>query len=119
MELSATWVFGTGQAVTLPTAQYNGVNPDYFNFYNYSYPFQYYESRNSFRMRPYHRLDFGMNLHKQKKHFERIWSFAVYNGYNRQNPFFLFFDYDYYGNKQLKQLSLFPIIPSIAWRAKF
>src|SRR5690606_26460518 len=45
--LSLTWVYRTGIAVTLPVGRYilGGTTNDY------------YEGRNGFRMRPYHRLD--------------------------------------------------------------
>ncbi len=54
--------------------------------------YSFYGERNGYRMPAYHRLDIGVNLHKQKKNGKRTWSFSIYNLYSRLNPFFLYFD---------------------------
>ncbi|MFN5319455.1 MAG: TonB-dependent receptor domain-containing protein [Bacteroidia bacterium] len=121
LTLSATWIYGTGQAVTLPLAQYqvnphdpatNG-NPAYF-----IYP-EDFGAKNSFRMAPYHRLDIAAQWHKKLKRSERTFELGVYNAYNRQNPFFYFIDSKADGTRYLSQISLFPILPSISWTYKF
>jgi outer membrane receptor for ferrienterochelin and colicin len=110
-EISANWVFGTGQAVTLPTEVY--LDPNYGEV-------EVYDGRNGFRMPSYHHLDVGMKFFKKKKWGERAWVISVYNVYNRQNPFFIYRDYDYIQNKPaFRQVSLFPIIPSISYQFKF
>ena len=73
-------------------------------------------------MPSYHRFDVSLNFHKQKKWGKRTWSIGAYNAYNRKNPFFLYFDYDYTGysnNKVLRQVSLFPVIPFISYQFNF
>ncbi len=52
------------------------------------------------------------------------WNFSIYNAYNRYNPFFIYFQNDgniYEGTLDVKakQVSLFPILPSITWNFKF
>ena len=92
----------------------------------------YVSSRNNFRLPAYHRMDASVNFHKRVKFFRtkntymRTWSISVYNLYNRQNPFIIYpktmENYDYNGveyNTILVQRSLFPIIPSISYIAKF
>ncbi len=125
------YVYGTGSATTLPIARYNGasVTPTAVVPQNEfgdetSSGIDYINSRNGFRMPSYHRLDVGVNLHKKIKKRERTWSFGIYNLYNRKNPFFVFFDtkIDATTNSEksvLKQVSLFPIIPSISYAVKF
>lgn len=114
-EVSAEWIFGTGQAVTLPTEVYLGVNQQ-----GNQQEIEVYDGRNDYRMRSYHRFDLSMKFSKKKKWGERAWVLSVYNVYNRQNPFFLFRDYDYITNQPVfKQISLFPIIPSISYQFKF
>ena len=59
-----------------------------------------------------------------KKKIESNWVFAVYNVYNRRNPYFLYFSNEgniFEGDLEIKakQVSLFPIIPSITWNFKF
>jgi hypothetical protein len=115
VDLSATWVFGTGNAFTMAVGKYNIDDHTEIHIY---------EGKNTFRMRSYHRLDVGVNFHKQKKRGERTWSLSVYNLYNRENPYYYFFDTkgNYSGGtnvRVVKQRSLFPFIPSVSYSFKF
>ncbi|MDB5192218.1 MAG: TonB-dependent receptor, partial [Segetibacter sp.] len=80
-----------------------------------------YQKRNGFRMSPYHRLDVAATFTKVKKRYTRSWVISVYNLYNRANPFYI-----YLGSEEVapykpvfKQVSLFPILPSISYQFKF
>lgn len=128
--VSGTWVYGTGNSVTLPTSEYNVGHQLYSNFNKLiidpsdfsSFKVKEFSARNNFRMNAYHRLDLGIQFHKDKKWGERIWEISIYNVYNRQNPFFYTFDTKLVNNLDygfLKQVSLFPIIPSISYSFKF
>lgn len=126
--LSTTWVYGTGNAVSLPLNNYYAPThqPGGNNYSNSGIGSQfvsYYGEKNTFRMAPYHRLDVGIQFHKQKKHYHRTWEISAYNVYNRHNPFYYMSDKEYKGNGdiqwKLKQVSIFPIIPSISWSIKF
>ena len=80
----------------------------------------YMESRNNFRLPAYHRMDVSANFHKQKKRGRRTWSISVYNVYNRKNPYLVYRGYKGHSDTPvLKQLSLFPIIPSVSYIYKF
>jgi hypothetical protein len=120
-DLSLTWVYGTGAAVTLPQSSYLQYHEKQTRFYPSSSDpsIQYYGGRNSYRMRAYHRLDLNYTKTKKMKWGERSWSIGFYNAYSRRNPFFMDLTYDRQGNKKFVQYSLFPIIPSIAYRFKF
>lgn len=124
--ISATWVFGTGSAITLPLAEYvigehdpiDGQNAMPENYWTYFV--NDYGEKNSFRMAPYHRMDIGIQFHKEMKRWERTFELSFYNLYNRKNPFFYYMGYDNNSNiRRLKQVSLFPIIPSVSWTIKF
>ena len=117
-KLSSTFVFGTGNAATLPQRFYlvNGILT------------QEYSRINEYRLPSYHRLDFAAiynpkkNEHRKKMKTE--WIFSIYNLYSRKNPYFIYFDqtgspYDGSLKVQGKQVSLFPIIPSVTWNFKF
>ena len=112
---AAIFVYGTGNAVTLPVNWYllNG---------NIVYD---YGPRNWYRMKPYHRLDLSATLQgKKTKRFESSWNFSIYNVYSRLNPYFLYFDTEgsiETGNFRnvAKQVSLFPILPSVTWNFKW
>ncbi|MEK6482067.1 TonB-dependent receptor [Catalinimonas sp. 4WD22] len=117
IDLSFTWVFGTGNAISLPTAKYSGMPRDNYYMNN----IYYYGERNSYRMSAYHRLDASITFHKKTRWGERSWVFGVYNAYNRRNPFYLYIDEsgEYGQEGQFKQVSLFPVIPSFSYRFNF
>lgn len=121
VEYSLGWVYGTGNAISLPTSTYPGAFPN-SEYQNGSV--NYYDGRNGFRMRAYHRLDISGSWTKPKRWGERTWSVGVYNAYSRRNPFFVDIQTDFnFTNgteeKKLVQFSLFPIIPSITYSFKF
>ena len=69
-------------------------------------------------MNPYHRLDLGVNFHKERKKWSRTISFGAYNVYNTKNPIFVYLSEEE-NQRVAKQVSLFPIIPSISYRIQF
>ncbi len=128
--LSGTWVYGTGNAITLPLATYpvEEHEPGTRTGWVWTETIQDYGEKNSFRMASYHRLDLGVQFHKKMSYYERTWEFSIYNMYNRRNPFIYFVrsesEWDpstnqYVYQNKLKQLSLFQLIPSVSWSIKF
>jgi len=122
VDMGLVYVYGTGNAVTLPAGRYNGILPSQSltgpGVPQFTTQVDEISERNGYRMPSYHRLDLGLNLHKKKKRGTRTWTLGIYNMYNRENPFFLFFD-NVNGQNVLKQISLFPILPSISYGFKF
>jgi len=121
ISLSATWVYGTGNAISLPLESYQ-VNSQVNTgaMYSNSFYIEDFGERNSFRMGAYHRFDIAVQFHKKKKRFERIFEFGLYNAYNRKNPFYYYVYADSVSQEyKLMQVSLFPIIPSVSWTWKF
>lgn len=122
--LSATWVYGTGNAITLPLSTYlvspQDLHSNGSSQYNEGSRVNEYSEKNGFRMAPYHRFDIAIQFHKQRKKYERIFELGVYNAYNRKNPFYYYTSYNSDTQQnELKQVSLFPIIPSVSWTWKF
>ena len=115
-EMNATWVYGTGNALTVPIAKYPSVLDDEQDFYGN--PVYQYSERNAYRMPSYHRADIGLSFIKQKKWGEAIWNVSIYNVYNRQNPFYVAIQSDFNGNEKFVQYSLLQIIPSISYSFK-
>ena len=70
-------------------------------------------------MNSYHRMDLSIEFHKKKRRFEWTWVFGAYNAYNRPNPYFIYDGRDKQGNRAFRQVSLFPIIPSLSYKFKF
>jgi len=123
-ELNKKWDFGvvfvasTGRAVSLPSQQYGvAQNPILANNIGFG-QVNYLSSVNGYRMPAYHRLDIGANYHKETKWGESTWSFSIYNVYSRQNAFYIYIGTSDLGTPALKQVALFPIIPSVSWKFK-
>ncbi|MBN2165960.1 MAG: TonB-dependent receptor plug domain-containing protein, partial [Marinilabiliaceae bacterium] len=136
LDIGSTWVYGTGNAVTMALSSYKAAPIPGVAYNNdILWPIQNYKSKNNYRMPSYHRLDVGANFHKKKKHGTRTWSLSLYNAYSRLNPFMITWETsgssfvleDENGNPiayrrtggRLKQISLFPIIPSVSYSFKF
>jgi len=116
--LSGTWVYGTGNSITLSEASYLG-GYNYGDF-NPTQNTNILGKKNSFRMPGYHRLDLGIEFLKKTSWGERAWTISAYNAYNRKNPFFVYLGHDWKTDKKTyKQISLLPIIPAISYRFKF
>lgn len=132
IDLSFTWVYGTGNATTLPKAIYAGTENANSYYYSDQDMQQFFDpntlydygARNSFRMSAYHRLDAGISFKKKTRWGERAWNISVYNVYSRKNPFYIYFDEGYHDpwgstESSFKQVSLFPFIPSVSYSFKF
>ncbi|WP_291859000.1 carboxypeptidase-like regulatory domain-containing protein [Marinilabilia sp.] len=121
---SLTWMFGSGNPVTLPEERYYAPALSWGKPSEFGYS-ESVGSLNNYRMPAFHRLDLGVNFTKKKKRGERTWSFGVINAYGRQNPFLLYFSEsennpEGSAMRQLKQLSLFPFpIPYVRYSFKF
>ena len=127
IDIGCTWVYGTGNAMTFPQALYLGMtNMSPWSGQTIIDLVESYGDRNSTRMNPFHRLDIGLNFHKQQRRYSQTFSVGAYNVYNRKNPYFVYFDYDGEGSlveggldPKAYQVSLFPMIPSITWNFNF
>ncbi len=127
---SATWVYGTGTAHTLPTERYygQGMYNYYYDIYGpgtentqslFNGEINHVDGRNSIRAADYHRLDVNFRKIHKTKLGEMAFNIGVYNAYNRKNPFYYYIGYDSRGNRALTRVSLFPFIPSVSWSFKF
>ena len=91
----------------------------------------YYDNRNNLRLNPTHRLDLSFNWHKQLKRAERTFNLSIYNAYNNRNPFLVYVftdhasnrteggEYEYQEVRSLRQLTLFPILPTFSYSISF
>ena len=117
IDVAATFIFGTGICGSLPMQSLN-VLPGYshqIGMFLDTTPVDYLEGRNNYRLPSYQRLDLGVNFKRTFRNGNhRSINVSVYNAYNRNNPFLVYRD-----GKQLKQLSLFPIMPSVSYTYEF
>jgi hypothetical protein len=127
------WVYQTGLPYTpvLGRQLTLDTEPDENGNFGY-YEVLLYGERNSARMKDYHRLDIGATLNTlTRRNRKAIWTFSVYNLYNRHNPYYYYyntgsgvdFDMPQYMNEfrplSLYQVSFFPIIPSVSYKVFF
>ena len=128
IDVGATWIYSSGNCATLPLQGYHGLGE--YSHYGYYDPtvIDHIESRNNYRYNSYQRLDLVANFHKQKKHCERIFSINVYNTLCHNNPFVVFPQENWvtdmngeilYRVKTLRQICIFPIIPTVSWQYKW
>ena len=122
-EIGASWVYATGQAYTMPTGVY-AFNNSPFNFggYDYNQIYYQYSDRNGMRLPSFHKLDLNLMYKSTFFSLPSVFSINVYNAYNRRNPF-AWYIADEYKNYEfvtvVKQVTLFPIIPSVGYSVKF
>lgn len=116
-KLSASFVYQTGHAVTLPEAAFITDNSNGPRFI--------YDKRNNGRMPAFHRLDVGAtkSLVTPRKRNAEL-RLGLYNAYNRNNPLYL--DMKTERNQDfapteitVKQVSFFPILPYVGYTLKF
>lgn len=126
--LTGTWVFGTGNAITLPQGRSLiqdlngsvGAPPGFIVLPQVN-------ERNWYRMEPNHRMDLSLVIKFFPKHGESDLTLSLYNVYNRANPYFIYFDNVYSGPNstgyitgvQAKQVSLFPILPGVTYNFRY
>ncbi len=115
-DISGIFVYATGNAMTVPVSRYL-VQGNIINEYG---------EINGFRMPHYHRLDISANYYPDNKNksWSGHWSFSIYNVYNRQNPYYIYFEAeqnknDYELEVEPKMVSLFPVMPSVSYNFTF
>ncbi len=124
---NVAWVYQTGLPYTPVLGRQLTLKPN-LGYYEVLL----YGDRNSARMKDYHRLDIGITLDTITRHNRKaIWTFSIYNLYNRHNPYYYYYnsgtgvDYDRpqyqtdFRPTNLYQMSFFPIIPSISYKVIF
>jgi hypothetical protein len=116
---SSTFSYTTGVATTFPNARYE------IDGGAIAVPHNTDESRNNFRVNPYHRLDLAATLQGKKndqRRWKGEWVFSIYNVYTRRNPFTIYFRQNATDPTKTEavRLSIFgSILPSVTYNFKF
>jgi hypothetical protein len=122
INLTASFVYTSGAPTTLPQGRF--ALQDIYQGGIQAVPI--YPDRNQYRLIPYHRLDLGLVWKLKPVRFgtERDLTFSIYNAYNRRNAYFIYFDQtrdkatDRVTGYVARQVSLFPLIPSVTYNFK-
>ncbi len=107
--LGLTWVFNNGINATIPVSTYVDLNGNQVVKYS---------ARNGYQYPNYHRMDVGMTWKKKTSWGERSWGLSIYNVYNRKNPFLIYFDL-VDNQRQGRQISVFPLLPTFNYNFRF
>lgn len=122
-DFGLTWVYGTGQAFTMPTGIYyfpgvlSGSGQDIQVFLDYT-------EINNYRVSAYHKLDLSLNYSLIFMGNNSKLSFSIFNAYNRSNPFARYIIFRRTNNPNevvpsMQQFSLFPFLPTINFSTEF
>ena len=135
-DIAASWVFNTGGTATVAEQRIMVQYPSSTQYSDGTLGEQdYISQRNNYRLPCSHRLNLGVNIHKQTQRGEHIWNISVYNVYNAMNPNLVFMDkeiiehqelrpngeYDFWTEVKthLKKMTLLPCIPSFTYTFRF
>lgn len=119
-EVSASAIYTSGNRAWLPSGRFtfqdvDGANPDPV--------VPVYGARNTFQAPAYTRCDIGVTYSWKTRRFKNDLVFSVYNVTNRRNLFFIYLDAQTEQKAgvtiplsvKARQVSLFPILPSLTW----
>lgn len=109
--LSASFLFSSGQALSVPDAKYQLSGETFY----------YYSQRNSYRAPATHRLDIAATYTHTGKKFTYKWTIGIYNLYNHYNPYMIYFEDcpDNVSGTRAVQYSMYGIVPSVSYTLKF
>ncbi len=127
--LTTSFVFGSGDLRWLPEGRFVYQNVPGSEFQSVT---PVYGDRNEYRLPPYNRLDVGFVWHFFPSWGESDLTLNIVNVYDRRNAFFIYLEPEFEEVEDgdgtvfevptriaAKQVSLFPILPSVTWNFKF
>ncbi|MEA4917331.1 TonB-dependent receptor [Proteiniphilum sp.] len=127
IDFTTQWTYTSGDMMTIPLMTV--ITPDIPDAMGIIDDLTQLDHRNNYRMPAYHRLDVGMNYTRKKDRSTRygVWNFSIYNLYNRMNAFKIYVVTDVNKDatgrniytRQLKKITLFPVLPSLSYTYYF
>jgi hypothetical protein len=113
-DFSATFSYASGKYITLAEQEYRAIPLPLMEGSRYNAEWfarrSLINSVNNYQMPDFHRLNLSYRTERQNAGKSYIWNFSVYNVYNRLNPW-----YYYKKGDRMKQITLFPVIPSVTF----
>lgn len=115
IDLYMAWHYHSGNRITVP----DQAMPDD----RWPWPdtvIYYYTEPNNAKIPDYHRLDFGINIHKKtRRGNESVWNVSFYNAYCRMNAMWASVNLDDDNRISGYATAAFPLIPSFSYTLKF
>ncbi|MDR2286277.1 MAG: TonB-dependent receptor [Prevotellaceae bacterium] len=129
-DFTAIWTYHSGNRITLPLMTHVSPHvPDTDDLANRQIDnLLELDHRNNYQLSDYHRMDMSINYtFRKKKNRYSMLNLSVYNVYNRMNPYKLILESDMHKKPdgevvythRLKQITLFPLIPSLSYTYHF
>lgn len=120
INISASWVFMTGNSITLPDDVYPDFDNNLLNNQYHFGPTYNYAALNNFQLPPIHRLDIAVNFTKKKRQrYERTITLGIFNAYGRRNILGTYLSQDDTGAYSLEAISVGRFVPTISYRIQF
>ena len=117
-DISATFSYASGRYITLAEQEYQAIPLPLMEGSRYNAEWfaqrSLINSVNNYHMPEFHNLNLSYRVERETKGKINCWNFSVYNVYNRLNPW-----YYYKKGDQMKQITLFPLIPSVSFSYKW
>lgn len=111
--LSTLFTYQSGHWATIPAGQYSGSLPGNLG----DVQIDHFTSINNWELPPYIRWDLSLFFnHGLKSRHPGTLTVGLYNVLNRHNVYSITFDTT---ERKWKQMSIFPIMPSLSWSIKF
>jgi len=117
-EFSASFNYASGNYITFAEQEYQGIPLPLME--GSKYEEEWFAKRsllnqvNNYQMPAFHNLNLSYRIERHSIDKTIIWNFSIYNVYNRLNPW-----YYYKKGIKLKQITMFPVIPSVSFTYKW
>lgn len=117
LQVAANFAYNSGSPATFPTSR--------VELQGWVIPHNAEERRNNYRMPAYHRLDLSATLKTKQKLGSKVegsWVFTLYNAYNRQNAYTVFFQANKDNPQKTEAVNyslIGSVLPGITYNFKF
>lgn len=127
LDFSATWIYNSGFATSIPTESYVVIIPDNQPGTPTGVIAKNFGPKNNFRMPDYHRLDIALQASFKLLETDHVLGIGAYNLYDRRNPIYYRLKHDYsyeqgyleIAKKEYVQAWLIPFLPYVNYSIKF
>lgn len=110
ISLTGHFTLQSGHWETVASGEYPAIT-----LFGQPFTLNYFTSVNNYEMPTYIRMDLGIHFKFKTPHPQEL-NLGIYNAMNRHNPFSIIYDDR---SREWRQISLFPLMPSVNYRISF